>query len=145
MLCFINQFFTRSQTAAKRLSSLLLAVFMLQMIAAGLCAPLLSASPVQTSASMQHCMDDGLSMMDETMADDSMQIAACVHCDIPDISIFMDKHSFGAADFNADLFVLAVMPTSSDVAVPSLVAFPPVVSALRHSLSSFHLNARFRI
>ena len=134
--------FGRSKAAAKRISSLVLAVFMLQVVAAGFCVPTSNATPVQQASAMEHCMDKNMSMagMDKNKAEH-----ACAHCDMPDVSISLDKHSFDVADIAADFVVVALVPTVSDVPTATFVVSPPDLLSPQTSLTTFNLNLRIRV
>jgi len=148
MLGKANILFTRSKAAAKRISHLVLAVFMVQVIAAGFCVPMASAVPVQQVSSMQHCMTGDMPMSEHASGmqmDKSMSQHACAHCDMPDISISFDKHSFDTADIAADFVVVALVPTVSDVATATFVVSPPDLQTQYTSLSTYNLNLRIRV
>jgi len=144
MLGKINILFTRSKLAAKRISSLVLTVFMLQVIAAGFCAPMVSVAPVKQVSMMEHCMTGGMSMAD-TSIDKTMGAHACAHCDLPDVHLAVDKHSIDAANLVMDLVVLAIVPTALDMKVLAFVDVSPGVLTPQNSLSTFYLNLRTRV
>ncbi len=134
--------FGRSKVVAKRISGLVLAVFMLQVVAAGFCVPTASAASVQQVSAMEHCMDKNMIMagMDKSKAGH-----ACAHCDMPDVNIPLDKHSFDVADIAADFVVVALVPTVSDVPAATFVVSPPDLLSPQTSLTTFNLNLRIRV
>ena len=144
MLGKANILFTRSKAAAKRISHLVLAVFMVQVIAAGFCVPMVSAAPVKQVSSMEHCMTGDTSMSGMQM-DKSMSKHACAHCDLPDVSISLDKHVFSADDIAVDFVVVAIAATTDDVAVATFSDSPPDLLSPQTSLTTFNLNLRIRV
>jgi len=152
MLGKANTFFTCSKATVKRVSSLVVAVFMLQVVAAGFCATMVHAEPVKQVSAMAHCSASsmhvsGLAMSDMQMADmgeHSME-HACSHCDMPDINISFDKTTFSPADLAADMFVVALVLTPSEVDVATFTDAPPYLSQLRTNLHHFNLNLRIRV
>ena len=151
MLGKTNILFKRSKAAAKRISSLVLAVFMLQVVAAGFCVSTASAAPVQQVSAMEHCMAGNMPMsaqmqgMDMSKMDMTMQAHGCSHCDMPDVNISFDKHSFDVADIAADFVVIALVPTVSDVPTATFVVSPPDLQTQYTSLSTYNLNLRIRV
>ena len=149
----IRNLFTPTKTATKRISGLVLSVFMLQVVAAGFCVATASAAPVQQVSAMEHCMAGNMQMsaqmqnMDMSTVDmnQSMSAHACSHCDMPDVSISFDKHSFDAADIVADFVVIGHVPTVSDVATATFVVSPPDLQTQHTSLSTYNLNLRIRV
>ncbi len=139
-----TQLFSRSKAAGKRISGLVLSVFMLQVIAAGFCVPTVSAASVSQASNMEHCMTS--SMDKQTMSmDASMAKHACAHCDMPDVNISLDKVSFNIADIAADFFVVAIVPTALDVEANTFVVSPPDLQTHYTSLSAYNLNLRIRV
>jgi len=152
MLGKLNIFFTRSKAVAKRISSLVLAVFMLQVVAAGFCVSTASASPVQQVSAMEHCMTGEVQVVGQMSVQmqgmdmsQNMSLHACSHCDMPDVNISFDKHSFDVADIAADFVVIALVPTVSDVPTATFVVSPPDLQTQYTSLSTYNLNLRIRV
>jgi len=141
------------KASAKRISALVLSVFMLQVIAAGFCVSTASASPVQQVSAMEHCMVGNMKMysqmqdMDMSKMDMNQAMAthACSHCDMPAVNISFDKHTFDVVDIVADFVVLALVPTVSDVATATFVVSPPDLQTQYTSLSTYNLNLRIRV
>ncbi len=134
--------FKHSKAGAKRISSLVLAVFVLQVVAAGFCVPTASAAPVQQASAMEHCMDKNMSMagMDKSKAKH-----ACAHCDMPDVSISLDKHVFTADDIAVDFVIVAMAATTLDMAEPTWAESPPDLLSPQTSLTTYNLNLRIRV
>ncbi len=148
MLGKTNILFKRSKAAAKRISSLVLAVFMLQVVAAGFCVSTASAAPVQQVSAMEHCMVGNMQMSAQMQGMDMSQKMSphgCSHCDMPDVNISFDKHSFDVADIAADFVVIALVPTVSDVPTATFVVSPPDLQTQYTSLSTYNLNLRIRV
>jgi len=151
MLGRIKNFFTPTKVAAKRMSSLVLSVFMLQVVAAGFCVSTALAAPVQQVSAMEHCMAGNMQMsaqmqdMDMSKMDMTMQAHGCSHCDMPDVNISFDKHSFDVADIAADFVLIALVPTVSDVPTATFVVSPPDLQTQYTSLSTYNLNLRIRV
>ncbi len=140
--------FSWSKVAAKRATALFVAVFMLQIIAAGFCATMVGAAPAQQVIAGAHCATSaqhlsGLNMANMDMSSKTTNYA-CPHCDLPDINVSFDKTTFTTADLSADYFLLAMMPIA-DVVVITFDASPPHLSQLRTSLHSYNLNLRIRV
>ncbi len=140
----IKNLFKPAKSSAKRLSHLVLGVFMLQVVAAGFCVPMVSAASVSQASNMEHCMTS--SMDKQTMSmDTSMAKHACAHCDMPDVNISLDKVSFNITDIATDFFVVAIVPTALDVEAGSFVVSPPDLQTHYTSLSTYNLNLRIRV
>ncbi len=132
-----------AKAVSKRISGLVLGVFVLQVIAAGFCVSTASAAPMpQVSSEMAHCMGGNMSGMDMHQG---MAKHACSHCDMPDATISFDKHSFDVADWAAHFVVVALVPTVSDVQAATFVVSPPDLQTQYTSLSTYHLNLRLRV
>ncbi|MCF6208329.1 MAG: hypothetical protein L3J61_02925 [Ghiorsea sp.] len=146
MFGHIKNIFMPLKASAKRISALVLSVFMLQVVAAGFCVSTASASPVQQVSAMEHCMVGNMKMPVQ-MQDMNQAVAshACSHCDMPDANISFDKHSFDVADIAVDFVVLALVPTVSDVATATFVVSPPDLQTQYTSLLTYHLNLRIRV
>jgi len=142
---------TWRKSAMKRASSSVIAVFMLQMVAAGFCMPLLAAAPVSApammshtahAAEMTHCMTEVKAQQHQHSDVDQTSTHTCAHCDLPDVNISMDKHLFSMDDMgSALLFVTHVAARQSIVVAHFQHLSPP----LRTSLFSFDLNQRIRV
>jgi len=151
MPLFPANFFTWFKSAAKRTTGLVLTVFMLQVVAAGFCAPMASATPVKQASSMEHCTSLGMPMAHtiavDTAVDANMDMQhACAHCDLPDASIALDKHAFAVADIAAEWMIIAMaVTTTADIAVVSFVNSPQDLRKPSTSLSTFNLNLRIRV
>jgi hypothetical protein len=146
MLGKTNILFTRSKAAAKRISSLVLAVFVLQVVAAGFCVPMVKAAPVKQVSAMEHCMAGNMQMSAQMQdMDMTMQAHGCPHCDMPDVNISFDKHSFDVADIAADFVLIALVPTALDVPTATFVDSPPDLLAPQTSLTTYNLNLRIRV
>ncbi|MDQ6983605.1 MAG: hypothetical protein Q9M44_02710 [Ghiorsea sp.] len=149
----IKNLFKPAKASAKRISTLVLSVFMLQVVAAGFCVSTSSASPVQQVSAMEHCMVGNMKMsvqmqgMDMSKMDMNQAVAthACSHCDMPDVNISFDKHTFDVTDVAADFVVLALVPTVSDVATATFVVSPPDLQTQYTSLTTYNLNLRIRV
>ncbi|PCI02712.1 MAG: hypothetical protein COB79_01690 [Zetaproteobacteria bacterium] len=144
----MKNLFTPAKTAAKRISGLVLSVFMLQIVAAGFCVTTASAAPSQQVSNMEHCMVGNMQASEKMSKMDinqNMATHACSHCDMPDVSIAFDKHTFEAADMAAIAVVLAIVPTVSDVQVSTFLEAPPNILSLQNNLSTYNLNLRFRV
>ncbi|WP_038247206.1 hypothetical protein [Ghiorsea bivora] len=149
----IKNLFSPAQATAKRISGLVLSVFVLQVVAAGFCVSTASAVPVQQVSAMEHCFagnmqtsvqtqDIGMSKVDMNQ---SMVNHTCSHCDMPNVNISFDKHSFNVADIAVDFVVVALVPTVSDVTTATFVVFPPDLQTQYTSLSTYNLNLRIRV
>ncbi len=134
--------FGRSKAAAKRISSLVLAVLMLQVVAAGFCMPVSNAAPVSQVSAMEHCMDKTMSMAD---MDKSKAKHACAHCDMPDATVAWDKHTFSSDNIAVTFMVVAMAATIHDMAAPVWVELPPDLFLTPTSLTTFNLNLRIRV
>lgn len=148
MLGKYNILFTRSKAAAKRMSSLVLSVFMLQVVAAGFCVTTASATPVPQVSAMEHCMVGKMDMSSQMQGMDmsqSMATHACSHCDMPDVNIAFDKPTFDVADFSVDFVVVAILPTTSDIHIATYLDAPPDIGAASKQLTTFNLNLRIRV
>jgi hypothetical protein len=148
MLGRIKNFFTPTKVAAKRMSSLVLSVFMLQVVAAGFCVSSVSAAPVQQVSQVEHCMAGNMQMSAQMQGMDisqNMRSHACAHCDMPDVNISFDKHTFDVADIAADFVLIALVPTVSDVPTATFVVSPPDLQTQYTSLSTYNLNLRIRV
>ena len=140
----IKNLFKPAKASAKRLSHLVLGVFMLQVIAAGFCVPTASAASVSQASNMEHCMTS--SMDKQTMSmDASMAKHACAHCDMPDVSVSFDKHDVDNVSFAVDFVVVAIVPTALDVEAGTFVVSPPDLQTHYTSLSTYNLNLRIRV
>jgi hypothetical protein len=123
-----------------------MAVFMLQIIAAGFCVPAAVASPVsmvpQLASEMNHCkhsaMDKGVQLHSESDAVNHV----CAHCDLPDLSINLDKQTFDLAHTALILQFVSLVPTVQTIVAPDFHNLSPPI---RTSLYTFDLNQRFRV
>lgn len=147
MFGFLTQYSLRTKATGQRISSLVLSVFMLQVIAAGFCVSTASATPVSQVSAMEHCMIGNTSMPMQMQGMDHQKIVkhACSHCDMPDVNISFDKHSFDVANIVADFAVIALVPTVSDVVVATFVVSPPDLQYQYTSLTTYNLNLRIRV
>ncbi|MDQ7002861.1 MAG: hypothetical protein Q9N02_09290 [Ghiorsea sp.] len=143
MFGFLTQYSLRTKAAGQRISSLVLSVFMLQVIAAGFCVSTASATPVSQVSAMEHCMTRNVSI--HGMNDQDVVKHTCSHCNMPDANISFDKHSFDVADIVADFVVIALVPTVSDVATATFVVSPPDLQHQNTSLTTYNLNLRIRV
>ncbi len=144
----IQNLFKPAKASAKRISRLVLGVFMLQVVAAGFCVSTASASPVQQVSAMEHCMVSSMQNAEHMQSMDTNQNMvkhACSHCDMPDVNISFDKHSFDVADIVADFVVVALVPAVSDVATATFVVSPPDLQTQYTSLTTYNLNLRIRV
>lgn len=148
MLGKSNILFTRSKAAAKRMSSLVLSVFMLQVVAAGFCVTTASATPVQQVSAMEHCMAGKMDMTSQMQGmgmSQNMATHACSHCDMPDVNITFDKPTFDVADFAVDFVVVAIVYTISDIRIATCLGAPPDIGTVSKQLTTFNLNLRIRV
>jgi len=155
MLGKANTFFTCSKATVKRVSSLVVAVFMLQVVAAGFCVTLVDAEPLNQVSAMAHCSASAMHKSSLDMAAMHMSDAdtdvhtvehACAHCDLPDIGLTLDKHAFSsAADVAADYVVIAIAATTADVAIATFAHSPPDTPVSYNTLNSYNLNLRIRV
>jgi len=147
----IKNLFKPAKASAKRISALVLSVFMLQVVAAGFCVSTASAAPVQQVSAMEHCMVGNMKMsvqmqdMDMSKMDMTMETHACPHCDMPDANLSLDKHTFDVSDIVADFIVVALVPMASDVATETFVVSPPDLQTQYTSLTTYNLNLRIRV
>ncbi len=131
-----------------RVAASVMAVFMLQVIAAGFCMPSAAAAPVETAHEMMmaHC-DTGSSAQVSTHQHSGDDEHTCVHCDLPDVNLSVDKDDAHALNHLlnqlalAQLFVAYAPTVASTIARSSPFLLPPV----RTSLDTFDLNQRIRV
>jgi len=152
MLGKVNILFSRSKSVAKRLTGLMLAVFMLQVVAAGFCATMVHAEPVKQVSAMAHCSTSSIHVSSMVMSDMQMSDMdnhavkhACSHCDMPDINISFDKTTFTPADLAADMFVVAFVSIPSEMGIATFTEAPPYLSQRQTNLHHFNLNLRVRV
>ncbi|MDQ6981183.1 MAG: hypothetical protein Q9M46_06860 [Ghiorsea sp.] len=141
----IKNIFKPVKASAKRISTLVLSVFMLQVIAAGFCVPTVSAAPVSQASNMEHCIGSSMSMAEMSNMDKPMDVHACAHCDLPDVSVSFDKHDVDKISFAVVFVVVAIMPTALDVETAIFVVSPPDLQTQYTSLTTYNLNLRFRV
>jgi len=148
MLSKANIFFTGSKARLQRISSAILAVFMLQVVAAGFCVSMANAAQVHTASNdmpmsvMQHCATSHMTM---EHAEKTMNHHACAHCDMPDFSMTFDKHVFSADDIAVDFVVLGLAATTADVAIATFAHSPPDTPLFYNTLNTYNLNLRIRV
>jgi len=149
MLRQFTNLFTWSKAVSRRVTHLVLATFMLQIVAAGFCVTLVNAAPEKQLLAASHCNTASKQMssmgMTHTAMDDKAAAHACSHCDLPDVNITFEKTAFSTADFAADLFVLTTILNISDVAMATFTESPPGLSTSLTPLQTFHLNLRIRV
>lgn len=127
-----------------RVAASIMAVFMVQMVAAGFCMPSLSAAAVETSHEMMmsHCETSQATEIDHHHQS-SDNAHSCIHCDLPDLSLTFDKDIQAFSHIAPDLLFVAFMPQLPSVSITgtSLYYSPP----LRTSPVTFDLNLRIRV
>lgn len=126
----------------------MLAVLMLQMIAMGFCVSGKQAHAADMppmAASYDHC---GMAAMHisqmQVTAEQPVDkpLAACVHCDLPDVSLNLDQaQDLLSANAVLVMMLLLIMPQQSQT--QALAHASP--THLQSSLSFFDLNQRIRV
>lgn len=136
--------FADAKTRSQRITTAVMAVFMVQIFAAGFCVTTTSAAhaaPAMTAVA-NHCAEMS---MDMAAPQNSEQGKHASHCDLPDASFILEKLSTSDVDLSIQLYVLAVVPMAFDVEVSSFSTIPLDLVPLRTDLSSFNLNLRTRV
>ncbi len=135
-----------NRLSSQRVAGYVLAVFMLQVVAAGFCVPMASAQ----SAAMEkhqlseasHCMQSAMSQQMSHDREHEATTHVCTHCDLPDLAMALDKHVQVMDSGIALLWFVAVVPSVQTIAVTHFQNLSP---PLRTSFFTFDLNQRFRV
>jgi len=137
-----------------RIAGSVLAVFMLQVIAAGFCMPMANAAVVSKHSdalvtashhpmnTMNHCQGMKAENMSKAAEQKPAAKHVCAHCDFPDINISLDKLSFDFDQATTLLFVINVLPPAQTLSLPDFKNLSPPT---RTSLFTFDLIQRFRV
>lgn len=141
---------TWRKSLAQRAAAYVIAVFMLQMIAAGFCVPMASAAATQMekqqTSKATHCMQ---SPMSQEMSHEQSQASVndtvehvCTHCDLPDLSLLLDKQVQVLDSATPLILFIGLLPSLQTITIADFQNLSP---PLRTSLFTFDLNQRFRV
>ena len=143
MLSSSLNLFTCAKPRLHRITTIVMAVFMMQVIAAGFCVTTASAAPfsmeVQHASDTDHCA--GMNMDSAKPKSDKTE-HACAHCDLPDVSVCLDKQASNIDYVDALFIFVALIPSTHALPVSDYQSLSP---PLRTSLFTFDLNQRIRV